>query len=63
LSIRATKTFRKHGKELALSADDSKAIPFNSACVVQSVARDELPRGLFEAYADVLVNMGTYLGR
>jgi hypothetical protein len=45
------------GKELALSIDDSKAIPFSPARTDWSFETDW---ALFEGYADVLINMGTY---
>ena len=57
---KAVKTFRKHGKELALSIDDSKAIPFNRASTNWSFETDW---GLFKGYADVFINMGTYPGK
>ena len=55
----ATKTFRKHGKELALSIDDSKAQPFNPALTNWSYETDWAD---FKDYASVLINMGTYPG-
>jgi hypothetical protein len=54
-----SKTLRAHGKELALSVDDSKGLPFNPSLTNWSYETDW---ALFQPYADILINMGTYPG-
>ena len=54
-----SKTLRAHGKELAISVDDSKGVPFDPS---QTNWTYETDWEGFIPYADVLINMGTYPG-
>eukprot|EP01047_Picozoa_sp_COSAG01_P053598 COSAG01_NODE_5762_length_4048_cov_3.069385_3_plen_254_part_00 len=56
---RVSKTLRAKGKELAISVDDSKGVPFNPLATNWTYETDW--EG-FVDYADVLINMGTYPG-
>lgn len=57
---RVSKSLRAKGKELAISVDDSKGVADNDPTVGNWSYETDWK--LFEPYADVLINMGTYPG-